>query len=742
MARCSICRTETSDWLEDSEGKIYCSESCFQQTWPKCAACGIRMQEWLTSDSGRKYCSDTCFQTTLPQCAACGTRMERWTEAEDGRKYCSEKCFQQSWPTCAICGKRMKQWIFTEDGRKYCSDACREQTLPTCAICGKRMKEWIIAEDDRQYCSDACREQTLPTCAICGTRMKEWTETADGDKYCSESCSRTTWPRCVECDVPMQQWYIVEDDRKLCELCVPTCSICGQHLKEGQEDEDGLIYCSDYCRETEEECITIRRAHTPSDFTAVGAAIGSVGNAQLYADNVILLSERGHGVAAERANTFLDRISGKDARHIGGDNVKDGADRVVNGINVQTKYCNSGSKCIQECFENGHFRYLNAEGTPMQIEVPADKYESAVQAMEVRIKRGQISGVTDPAKARELIRKGAFTYGQVRNMAKFGTIESLTYDSVNHAVTASSAFGVSALITYASALWNGQDHKAALKAGVASGIKVGGATWVSGVITSQIERSGVDTVLRQGSNYVIKQIGPKAAAWLARGLSGGKNVLSGAAAMNNASKLLRGNVVTGTVITVVLSAADISRLVQGKISGAQAFKNITVTAVSVAGGTGGWMVGATVGAEFGATVGSVLPIIGTAIGGVVGGFVGGLLGGVAGGGAAGAVSKAVLDEFIEDDSTQMMRILEKHFARFSEEFLLSEYDIDQVGTALQQLDIPSLMRNLYASNHRHATAARILRPIIIEVACKRPSIALPGDGEVNACIKEIVEEAA
>ena len=65
----------------------------------------------------------------------------------------------------------------------------------------------------------------------------------------------------------------------------------------------------------------------------------------------------------------------------------------------------------------------------MQIEVPSDKYDSAVQAMENRIKNGQIPGVSDPGKAKEIVRRGAFTYEQVRNIARFGTVQSLTYDA-------------------------------------------------------------------------------------------------------------------------------------------------------------------------------------------------------------------------------------------------------------------------------------------------------------------------
>ena len=48
--------------------------------------------------------------------------------------------------------------------------------------------------------------------------------------------------------------------------------------------------------------------------------------------------------------------------------------------------------------------------------------------MQNRIDKGQIKGVTN---AEDIIRKGHFTYEQAKNLAKAGTIESLTYDAVN-----------------------------------------------------------------------------------------------------------------------------------------------------------------------------------------------------------------------------------------------------------------------------------------------------------------------
>jgi len=155
-----------------------------------------------------------------------------------------------------------------------------------------------------------------------------------------------------------------------------------------------------------------------------GLYTGLIESSSNYADNVVMAGRQGHGFAGEKINHLYDTFTGQDAKIIGSDNAKNGADRLVDGINIQTKYCAKGSRCINECFDETtkQMRYINPDGTPMQIEVPSDKYDDAIRAMEHKIRNGQVPGVTDPQKANEIVRKGKFTYQQAVNVAKFGTI--------------------------------------------------------------------------------------------------------------------------------------------------------------------------------------------------------------------------------------------------------------------------------------------------------------------------------
>ena len=462
-----------------------------------------------------------------------------------------------------------------------------------------------------------------------------------------------------------------------------------------------------------------------------GIGAGAVGSGANYADNVVFGGERGHGFAAESANNLSDKLTGKHADLIGRGNERNGPDRLVDGVQIQSKYCSSGAKCIAECFEDGNFRYFNADKSPMQIEVPSDMYEGAAKAMEARIEKGQVNGVSDPAKAREIVRKGNFTYAQAKNIARFGTIESLTYDAVNGVKLAGQAMGISAALSFAVSIWNGEELSGALKQACKTGIKVGGIAWIGSIAAAQLGRTGIEQALRGSTDWLVSQMGPKAAAWIANGVRSGSAVY-GAAAMNRVSKLLRGNVVTAIATTAVLSSVDFVRMFNGRMSGAQLFKNVTVTASGVAGGTAGWFGGAAAGAA----IGSVASGPGTAIGA----FIGGLLGTLGIGTAASKTAAVVLDEFIEDDAKEMLAIVEKVFGTLCVEYLLTREEAEAALGDFQALDLPDVLRDMYAADDRRGHARGVLEPLVEERVRARVRVALPSSADLSEGTGQVLEE--
>ena len=435
-------------------------------------------------------------------------------------------------------------------------------------------------------------------------------------------------------------------------------------------------------------------------------------------------ARQGHGFAAERVEHLYDKLTGRDAKILGDDNVKNGADRIVDGTLIQSKCCQTGRACINECYDkNGNFRYL-VDGKPMKIEVPSDKFDGAVKALEEKIRNGRVPGVTDPAEAKNIVKKGHFTYNQIKNIAKAGTIESITYDSVNGAIISTSAFGITATMTLATSIWNGEDIETALKTATYSGLKVGGTAFVTTVMSSQLSSAGLNSALVGSSEVIVSFMGPKASAVLINAFRGGKPIY-GAAAMKSAAKLLRGHTITAGVTVIVLSSADVINIFRGRISGKQLFKNFTSTISTVGGGTSGWIAGTAVGS-------AILPGVGTVIGG--------LIGSVTGGTVAGKVNDAVVGNFIEDDADEMVKIIQEKFTMLAEDYLLNQKEAEKsIDKLSEQLD-GALLKDMFASDDREGFARSILVPIVENEIKKRKHIGTVSDEVMLDSLKMVLEE--
>ena len=173
----------------------------------------------------------------------------------------------------------------------------------------------------------------------------------------------------------------------------------------------------------------------------------------------------GHGYAAEDANALNDFLHGRKVELTGKTRELNGADRIVDGVQIQTKYCQSAKASIDAAFENGQYRYPD-----QVIEVPKDQYKEAVEVMRQRIQEGQVPGVTDPRRAEELVKKGSITYRQALNIAKAGNIDSIVYDIKSRAVSTTFAFSLSFAITFVTLRAQGVENKAALRSSLVVGL--------------------------------------------------------------------------------------------------------------------------------------------------------------------------------------------------------------------------------------------------------------------------------
>ena len=446
-------------------------------------------------------------------------------------------------------------------------------------------------------------------------------------------------------------------------------------------------------------------------------------------------TKTGHGEMAEEALTLLDKMAGKDAVVVGRTNKKDGADRLVDGVQIQTKYADSGRKCISDCFDKttGAFRYFNPDGTPMQIEVPSDKYYEAINTFRAKILEGKVPGVTNPDDAYKYIRKGKLTYQQALNLCKPGTIESLTYDAATGFVCCSFALGISFLTTYVICFTQTGNKKESLNAALVAGIQVFGLSFVGHILASQIARTTLTKQLIPLSTYLVKSLGFKATQNIVNAIRAmsGKAAISGAAATKQLAKILRSNAITSIITFAVFSVPDTYNMFSRKISGAQYTKNMLSLIGTMASAGGGTLAASIGAAKIGAATGTTIhPGIGTAIG-VGGGLIGGAIGGTA--------VKALGDKIREDDSIILSRMFNGVLLNLIYEYMLQETEIDVLIEKLNSIktkEFKKLFKDLISAKSQDKTIDNFVRHYFEEIIRSRPVIAEPSADDLVELLKQ------
>lgn len=444
-----------------------------------------------------------------------------------------------------------------------------------------------------------------------------------------------------------------------------------------------------------------------------GIGVGLKQNAHIYNDEVkyTMNGARGGGYAAEYGNNAIDRLMFKDAKNLAqeldehGRQVKDGADRSVNGVNIQSKYGFNASQSIGDAFEKKHARYLNPDGTMMQIEVPRDQYNEAVREMQRRIRLGQVPGESNPENAKKYVRKGHWTYFQANNIALAGSIEGIAADVSQGVVCSLPGAGITFVLSFASAVWNGQDIKEAARQSTLYGLKVVGKSAAIYTLTMQLSRDKIVNIfapkimagesgkqVKRSFGYVNNHVFTGAEKVAKKISSSGlaKSKLGKAVKLD---KVNGRQLISGSVTAVVVYGPDICRAFSGKISGKQLFKN---SAVSTAG-----LVGATIGTAI------PIPVVGTMLGGALGSFV----------------AKKVLDNFIEDDSVAQFRIMREEFLDIVMLFSFSKDEFDEILEAtIANSSLPQILQAMYQSGTPKDYADALINAEVQYVLSKREKI--------------------
>lgn len=112
--------------------------------------------------------------------------------SSDGKMFCSEKCFNASLPVCSVCGKILSGSGFkSSDGKSfYCSEKCLSTTWPACSLCGKKVREGtsVSGAGGKAFFCNICTSK--PKCFCCDMPAN-CSKLNDGRYICPE-CAKTS----------------------------------------------------------------------------------------------------------------------------------------------------------------------------------------------------------------------------------------------------------------------------------------------------------------------------------------------------------------------------------------------------------------------------------------------------------------------------------------------------------------------------------------------------------------------
>ena len=348
----------------------------------------------------------------------------------------------------------------------------------------------------------------------------------------------------------------------------------------------------------------------------------------------------GHGFAAEYANNTIDKLRYpfKKVELVGQGNELNGADRRVGNQLIQTKYHKDARESVNAAFDssnNGMYKYKDK-----QLEIPKDQYDRGLEIFGEKIRQGKVEGVTNPAEAKNIIRKGRITYGEAKNIAQSEKLTSLKYDALDGAINSLPGASISFVIVFAQAKWSGiETKKATLIAG-----EQGFWALVKGTLISAGSQQFAKRLTTQISDYFRKKVTAEVVARRA----------------------------APVISFAVIITPDIFDALVGRISSQQLLKNVAVAG-------GGMLAGAGAGAVGGALAGPVGAVVGALAGGIAGGF------GV----------KLIADQFIEDDRVEMFAQLKEEFIDLVMIISLSQEEFNKIQEGVFNERLEDLLKDMF-----------------------------------------------
>lgn len=381
--------------------------------------------------------------------------------------------------------------------------------------------------------------------------------------------------------------------------------------------------------------------------------------------NCIVSAKQKHGFAAEYANDLIDKVRHpfKHVERIGQNNVKNGADRIVGNVKIQTKYCATAAESVDSAFENGGmYRYPG-----MQLEVPKHQGPKAIEEMKKKILEGRVPGVTDCEEASAMIVEGKVTWEEAKLIAKGGNITAIKYETLDGIICTVPSASISFVISFAQARWAGVDNKEA----VCFAGKAGALALAKG------------TLVHAGAQEFAKLLTPHLKKWQKDNVTAAKIGKVGA-----------------NVITIgIIFTPDIFKAITGKISQSQLLKNSVIGVGSVAGA-----------AAAGAIAGTAVPGVGNVTGVLIS-----TTASIAGSIAGKAAATQITDYFIQDDRIKMFVILKEEYIDAVMSMYMSEVEFQNIQNAIFDDRLEEKLKDIFRARKK-GDSRKYAREEIVEKA--------------------------
>lgn len=488
-----------------------------------------------------------------------------------------------------------------------------------------------IFDYDEYYVHDYHKDK-YAICESCGNARIKDSDNAGGEWYCCAMCEDTE-SKCIALSDELNPYML---DKESESEYIARCKVQNDNFNKlmkgkrnkGLATQDAINVIASKYMAYIDECNSDLVENTSknkknldskniSDVTT--NTIGSLETGSAWVKSYKAISNpQGHGDMAELLNHQADSLNPlKKAKIVGGSNKKNGADRVVNGQEIQTKYCSTARRSVNAGFKNGKYKYYDKNGKPMQLEVPKDQYDKAVEIMREKIKNGEVPGVTDPNEAENIVIKGKYTRSEAKEACKFFTKTSLKYDSINGVIVATKATGISFAICTALNYYKHRDIKKAIKESAVISLQTGSTTFAVYLLGAQAQKiPAINKFMQEVISCSFNKN-----SFIGKGLASAAGWQKGSSpiGMNSAANTaLRATVVSALAMIAVTSSIEIVQMARRKISAMQCVQNIIL---NVGGITGSAMGGLT-----GAMVCTPIPVVGPIVGGLVGSALGNITG--------------------------------------------------------------------------------------------------------------------